>query len=159
MTLIRRNHLNTNNCGLGGSSGLVVMGWDSCSKGQGFKSQHCVLDGHFFTYICWNFFNDVCLKRPKINDKWSRGWPFFKKRTMSMPLGLEWGYIKKCGRSFKHSTIVMYDSRVALFRKLLILLLYCVIYSLRQNLYKIGDISCLYSLSNSWLYDRFSMIQ
>ena len=31
----------------GGSPGLVVMGGDSWSKGRGFKSQHCMLDGHF----------------------------------------------------------------------------------------------------------------
>ena len=30
-----------------GSSGLVIMGGDSCSDGCGFKSQHCILDGHF----------------------------------------------------------------------------------------------------------------
>ena len=48
----------------GGSPGLVVMGGDSCSKGRDFKSRHCILDGHFFTYffvkICI-----VCLKRRK----------------------------------------------------------------------------------------------
>ena len=32
---------------LDGSLGLVVMGGDSCSKGCEFKSQHCILDGHF----------------------------------------------------------------------------------------------------------------
>ena len=32
--------------------GLMVMGEDSCSEGRGFKSQHCILDGHFFTYLC-----------------------------------------------------------------------------------------------------------
>ena len=31
----------------GGSPGLVVMGGDSCSKGCGFKSWHCILDGHY----------------------------------------------------------------------------------------------------------------
>ena len=30
-----------------GSSGVVVMGGDSCSKGCGFESQHHVLNGHF----------------------------------------------------------------------------------------------------------------
>ena len=30
-----------------GSPGQVVMGGDSCSKGRGFESQHCILDGHF----------------------------------------------------------------------------------------------------------------
>ena len=32
---------------MGGSPGLVVMGGDSCSKGCGFKSWHCILDGHY----------------------------------------------------------------------------------------------------------------
>ena len=32
---------------LGGSSGLVVMGGDSCSEGHQFESQHCILNGHF----------------------------------------------------------------------------------------------------------------
>ena len=30
-----------------GSSGLVVKGGDSCSKGCGFESQHRILDWHF----------------------------------------------------------------------------------------------------------------
>ena len=30
----------------------MVMGGDSCSEGRGFESQHCIQDGHFFTYIC-----------------------------------------------------------------------------------------------------------
>ena len=29
-----------------GSPGLVVMGGYSCSKGRGFESRHCKLDGH-----------------------------------------------------------------------------------------------------------------
>ena len=33
----------------------------------------------FFTYICWIFFNDVRLKRPKINNRRGRGWPFLKR--------------------------------------------------------------------------------
>ena len=38
--------------GLGGSPGLVVMGGDSCSKGHGFKSWQCILDGNnIFTHI------------------------------------------------------------------------------------------------------------
>ena len=24
----------------------------SCAKGRGFESQRCILDGHFFTFIC-----------------------------------------------------------------------------------------------------------
>ena len=50
------------------SPSLVVMGRDSRSEGRGFKSQHRILDGHFFTYICCKNCN-VCLKRPKINEK------------------------------------------------------------------------------------------
>ena len=61
---------------LGGSPGLVVMGEDSCSKGYGVESQHCILDGYdIFTYICCINCNDVCLKRAKINNKRGRGWP------------------------------------------------------------------------------------
>ena len=52
------------------SPGLVVMGRDSCYKGHGFKSRHRILDGHFSH--C-----NVCLKRPKINEKRGRGWPIF----------------------------------------------------------------------------------
>ena len=31
----------------GGSPGLVVMGDNSCSRGHGFESKCCKLDGHF----------------------------------------------------------------------------------------------------------------
>ena len=47
----------------------MVMGRDSHSKGHGFESRHRILDGHFFTYICCKNCIDVCLKRPKINEK------------------------------------------------------------------------------------------
>ena len=29
----------------------MVMGYDSCSKGRGFKSRHCILDGHDIFHI------------------------------------------------------------------------------------------------------------
>ena len=61
----------------GGSTGLVVIGGDSCFKGRGFESWHHILDGHFFTYISCKICNEVCLKWPKINDKSGRGWPIF----------------------------------------------------------------------------------
>ena len=48
----------------GGRTGLVVMGGDLCSKGREFESQHGILDGNFFTFICCNNGN-VCLKRQK----------------------------------------------------------------------------------------------
>ena len=44
------------------------MGRDSRSEGCGFESRHHMLDGHFFTHICWKNCN-VCLKRSKINKK------------------------------------------------------------------------------------------
>ena len=62
----------------GGSPGLVVMEGDSCCKGCGFKSQHNLLDGHFFTLICCKICNDDCLKRLNLNDKRGRLWPIKK---------------------------------------------------------------------------------
>ena len=32
---------------MGGTPGLVVRGWDSCSEGRGFESQQRILDGRF----------------------------------------------------------------------------------------------------------------
>ena len=59
------------------------MGGDSYSKVYGFNSQHRILDGHFFTYICCKNCNDVCLKRPKINDKRSGVCPFKKRKFVT----------------------------------------------------------------------------
>ena len=56
----------------------MVMGRDSRSEGCGFESRHRILDGHFFTYNCCKNCN-VCLKRPKINEKVAGVGPFFKK--------------------------------------------------------------------------------
>ena len=53
---------------IGGRPGLVVMGYDSYSKGRGFESWRRILDGHFFTLICC-LSCIVCLKRQKINKK------------------------------------------------------------------------------------------
>ena len=66
----------------GGIPGLVVMGGDFCSKGFGFKFQHCILDGHFFTFISCKNCNGVSLKRPKINNKRGRGGPIFKYKPL-----------------------------------------------------------------------------
>ena len=46
----------------------MVMGDVSRSRGHGFKSKCCILEGHFFTLICCKNFI-VCLKRLKINEK------------------------------------------------------------------------------------------
>ena len=48
-----------------------------------FESQHCILDGHFFTDICCKNCNDVCLKRLKINKKRPGLAYFFYKKTTS----------------------------------------------------------------------------
>ena len=56
------------------------MGGDSRSKGCGFESQHRVLDGHFSHIFVLKICN-VCLKRPKMNEKEAGvGRFFFKKR-------------------------------------------------------------------------------
>ena len=60
----------------------MVKGRDSRSDGRGFKSRHHILDGHFSTYICCKNCNDVCLKRPKINEKEAGVGPFFLKKEM-----------------------------------------------------------------------------
>ena len=56
----------------------MVMGGDSRSEGCGFESQHRILDGHyshiFVAKIC-----NVCLKRPKINEKEPGVGPFKKQ--------------------------------------------------------------------------------
>ena len=46
-----------------GSPGLVVMGDESCSRGHGFKSRRCILDGHFITSFV------VKIGRVRISDK------------------------------------------------------------------------------------------
>ena len=61
----------------------MVTGGDSCSEGHGFKSRHCILDGHFFTNICCKICN-VCLIRPKINEKEARVGPFFKRKRQTL---------------------------------------------------------------------------
>ena len=65
---------------MGGSPGLVDIGDNSCSKGCGFESWHCILDGHLdiFTLI-YGKNCIVCLKLPKINEKEAGVVPFLKK--------------------------------------------------------------------------------
>ena len=55
----------------------MVMGRDSHSEGFGFESRHHILVGDLFTLQILQQINDVCLKRPKINDKRGRGWLIF----------------------------------------------------------------------------------
>ena len=66
----------------------MVIGDDSCSKGRGFESRRRILDGlTFFTLICCKNCIDVCLKRPKINEKRPGLAHFFKKKPLAR-LGL-----------------------------------------------------------------------
>ena len=65
MSSLKRTHTGKKIGGVGQEPGLVVMGGDSGSIGWGFKSQHHILDGHFFTLICYKFFVDVYLKNQK----------------------------------------------------------------------------------------------
>ena len=62
-----------------GSPGLVVMGGESCSKGCEFKSRHHLLDGHFFTFICYK----NCNVFEKDENKWKEAGagPFFFKKN------------------------------------------------------------------------------
>ena len=70
----------------------MVMGRDSRSKDCGFKSRHRILDGHFFTYICCKNCN-VCLKRPKINEKEPVVGPFNKKQLHAKNNVLNWKFV------------------------------------------------------------------
>ena len=66
----------------------MVIGGDSCYEGHGFESQHRILDGHF-SHIVKNC--NVCLKRPKINEKEAGVGPFFFKKNItesSLPVAL-----------------------------------------------------------------------
>ena len=60
----------------------MVMGRDSRSEGRRFESQHHILDGHFFTYICCKNCI-VCLKKTKNKQKGGRDWPLFKKTLIN----------------------------------------------------------------------------
>ena len=71
-----------------GAQGPVVMAWDSKSLGHGFKSQHHVLDGHFFALICCKNCIDVCLKKTKNKQKRCRGCPICKIRVFTKSISV-----------------------------------------------------------------------
>ena len=72
---------------MGGSPGLVVLGGVSCSKGHEFESLHCILDGHFFTYLFVLKFYNVCLRGTKINEKEAGVGPFLKTGQVPDAIG------------------------------------------------------------------------
>ena len=55
------------------------MGGDSCSEGREFESWHHILDGHFLTIFVVKICN-ICLKRPKVNEKEAGVGPFKKRK-------------------------------------------------------------------------------
>ena len=74
---------------------LMVMGGDSFSKVRGFKTHHCILDGHF------------CLFEKSLNErKRGRWWPTFKETFLATSncskLNLNWqsGLVSSEGQCF-----------------------------------------------------------
>ena len=61
----------------------MVLGRDSCSEGRGFKSQHCILDGHFSHIFVVKFV--ILFKKTRINKKEAEDAPF--KKTQGMLCG------------------------------------------------------------------------
>ena len=57
----------------------MVMGDDSCSRGCGFESRRCILDGYFSHRFVVKIV--LCLKRSKINKKDAGDGHFLKKTT------------------------------------------------------------------------------
>ena len=86
----------------------MVIGTDSHTKGHGFKSRHRVLDGHFFTYIFCKNCNDVCLTRPKINEKEAGVGPFLKLYGSCIMENIALGIVIVTGRfsSLCHSNVI-----------------------------------------------------
>ena len=55
----------------------MIMGGDSFPEGRGFESEHHILDGHFFTYICCKHCS--LFEKTKMKEKEAGIGPFFKK--------------------------------------------------------------------------------
>ena len=70
---------------MGGSPGLVVMGWDSCSEGRGFESQHHILDGHFSRW----FVVKIVVFVWKDENKLKRGREWSIKKVKNGKVGLK----------------------------------------------------------------------
>ena len=67
----------------------MCHGREPWSSGYGKRltfqgSRHRILDGHFFKYICCKNCN-VCLKRPKIEEKEAGVGPFFNVCAIEAP--------------------------------------------------------------------------
>ena len=78
------------------TSGLVVLGGDSCSKGCGLESRRRILDGHeIFSH--WFVVNIVLFvwKRPKINEK-EAGTAHFLKRLKFLQCNIHFLNVLLC---------------------------------------------------------------
>ena len=53
----------------------MVLRGDSCSEGRGFKSQHCILDGHCYTLILLHKLS-CFFEKTKMNGKEAGDGPF-----------------------------------------------------------------------------------
>ena len=60
----------------------MAMGGDSCYEGRGIESQHHILDGHIFTFICCGNCN-VCLNDEN-KGKRGPGWPIKNKQCFKL---------------------------------------------------------------------------
>ena len=105
---------------------LVVMGWDSQYERSGFESQHSILDGHLFKFICCKNCVDFGFKktenkrrrtkkekdrrkreRPKINEKEAGDGPFLEKRpagSVSIMISKSRDIVS-ADRPFSHSNV------------------------------------------------------
>jgi len=57
------------------------MGDDSCSKGRGFESQHCILDGHLDILHIDLMYKLYCLLEKTKNKQKEGGVGLFKKAS------------------------------------------------------------------------------
>ena len=57
----------------------MVMGDDSCSRGHGFESLHCILDGHDVFSHLFVVKLYILFEKTKNKPKSGRSWPMVKK--------------------------------------------------------------------------------
>jgi len=91
--VVYAKHIDNSEVIRGGSPGLVVMGYDSCSKGRGFKSRHCILDIHNIFHIDLLINCIFCSKKTKNKQKEAGVSPFkkfFAKTSIPISTYLQW---------------------------------------------------------------------
>ena len=68
----------------GSPEGIVDMGGDSCSEGRGFKSQHCMLGGHFSHIFVVKIV--ILFEKIKLNEKEAGDGTYKKPNCPSLSL-------------------------------------------------------------------------